>query len=177
MCIRDRENRLQVYADVLENGLEDFYKAILFRDQKEVPKINFDPKWAEDGDQQYRKIIQVYADDQPFLRFDTIPFAICDTNNHSLHARILRKLLIDLGLDYQTRAVPSSRQIIPKPSGSRYRLVGAGVAGLSPNYEHPGTRISLFGDSSHYRIGIDKEHLDKIKPLWPDGLEVRVQDY
>ena len=172
----DIERRLSGYADVLENGLEDFYKALIFRDQKEIPRINFDPKWS-DGREQYRKIIQVYVDDQPFLRFDTIPFPICDSSSHSLHARILRKLLIDLGLDYQTRAVLSSGQIIPKPSGSRYGIVGAGVADLSPNYGHPGTKIPFFGESSHYHVGINQEHLDKLKQFWPDGLEVGVGDY
>ncbi len=170
------EHRLQAYADVLDNKLENFYKALLFKEQTEVPKINFNPEWIG-GHQQYRKVIQVYVDDQPFLRFDTIPFPICDSNSHSLHARILRKLLIDLSLDYQTRAVPSSGQIIPKPSGSRYNLIGAGVAGLSPNYEHPGTKITLFGESSHYHVGINQEHLDKLKQFWPDGLEIMVGNY
>ena len=97
------------------------------------------------------KIVQLYVDGTPRLETGS---ASADT-----HASILERTLKELGVSYGT--IRSLEHEIPALGGKDkpYEVVGMGYL----KRELRG--IVIYGRSEEYKIGVNKEHIDRCKPL------------
>ena len=116
----------------------------------QLPTVN----WPRESGEY--KVIQLYIDSKPYLRFGEV---------WGLHARILMNLLRDNNILYKTmgREYDDGYFEVPALRGDRYQVCGAGKAKIDLE-----NKSASFGERSvGYRIGIDKKHLDSIKILQP----------
>lgn len=121
---------------------------------KEIPIANWHETTKSGG---IGKVIQVYVDDKPYLRFrqhdENIP-----------HGEILKDFLNEIKVPFETTmgGGPKREKSLPAPTGQRYRLVGMGYYIL--------TRVGGFhiippDNKNDYNMGIDKKHLEEIVRL------------
>lgn len=117
---------------------------------KEIPIDN----WSEAG--KYGgvgKVIQLYVDDKPYLRFRGHE---SDTSKIS-HGKMLRDILDEMNIPYET-VMDKTRKDLPAPTGQRYRVVGVGYYILTG----VGGFHLLSDKNTDYNMGIDKKHLEEI---------------
>ncbi|MBI3413187.1 MAG: hypothetical protein HY051_03850 [Candidatus Aenigmarchaeota archaeon] len=100
------------------------------------------------------KVVQLYVDDEPYLRFGSAD---------SIHGHILADCLDKLKVPYHTMPNQDGDEI-PIAEGERYRASGMGYGIVLPEL----TEVSFLGNSADYQIGIDADHLQKIREISPD---------
>ena len=98
------------------------------------------------------KALQLYIKDTPHL-------VICNGNRY--HHQSLQELLKREQIPFDSKSF-GRRGRGPKQKGNQYQLVGAGYAIINPH------KIHLHNESEGYRIGINKEHAEKINELITD---------
>ncbi len=100
------------------------------------------------------KIVQLYLDKDPYLRFG---------NPELMHGQILASFLDACGIKYITKRNRAGI-LIPEPEGGGYRAAGMGFATVMPKQK----RAYFNADSADYLIGINLDHLQKIRELEPE---------
>lgn len=107
------------------------------------------------------KVVQLYIGSKPLL--------ICGNASQS-HGTILEQVLKERSLEYETFDAGSegSPFHIPKPSGSRYEVVGMGTCQLlGPNLYLLGGRSEDYSTPQKI-MSINEEHARKIRELYPN---------
>ena len=102
------------------------------------------------------KVVLFENNDQIYLRFGNEP-------NRDFHEFILGRFAEEIGIKCIQMRGPEGL-INALPDNVSYRLIGAGRCRL--NLENKS--MLFFGTSYDYRIGIDKDYLEKIKLFFPD---------
>jgi len=98
------------------------------------------------------KMVQLDISGEPFIKFDSKSY-------ESEHREILERLLMETGTNFDV-----DENSAPLMVGDDYRVVGMGQVWYSENF-----KILNFSDSSlYYEIGVDLNHLKKIKRFLPD---------
>ncbi len=97
----------------------------------------------------YCEVIQVETKDKQYIRCD--PF--------DNHRKIFRKFASELGIE-----ILNTYQEEEFPKDSDYKLVGAGLCDIDIKAKE----MYFFGWSGIYCIGINEEHLEKLKKQLPD---------
>jgi len=100
----------------------------------------------------YPKALQLYIDSNPHL-------VICPENR--LHHQGLKQLLENESIPFETQSFGIDG-FGPLQKGGRYELVGAGFAIITDE------KIHLHYKSRGYKIGINREHAERINPLISD---------
>lgn len=98
---------------------------------------------AEYGDY---KVVQLEVAGRKFLRFD---------DGKGLHGTVLRDFLRSQRLSYETFRGEASGELIPKPQGEGYRVVGMGHVDIDSERK----RAWFIGSSADYKIGLDERHV------------------
>ncbi len=94
------------------------------------------------------KVIQVDLDRKPYIRFGDV---------YTIHSKILEAFLKEHNI--QSEPFERHGDKITHPKGDRYKLVGAGRASIGM----PERIIHFSGDSIHYGLGVNHEHLSKLE--------------
>ncbi|MBI2148608.1 hypothetical protein HYU23_02920 [Candidatus Woesearchaeota archaeon] len=104
------------------------------------------------------KVVQLIMDGTPHLLFAE--------GGYETHSVIIMSLASKLRRNYPKIDFSDSTGTyqIPAQEAEWYKLVGAGKARIDVD----GKKASLFGNSYNYRIGINPEHLDSVRPLIQD---------
>ncbi len=113
-----------------------------------IPTVNWPPEPGE------YKIVQIYLEEKPYLRFNKFLF----------HSHILEDFLNETEIEFQTVLGKESSLPIPAIQGNGYHASGMGKADV--NVEE--RKIRFYGESGDYGIKIDRQHLDAIRRLEPD---------
>jgi len=123
-------------------------------DEIGIPRVNVPPKSGE------YKVVQLDIRGQPYLRFAG--------EEVSTHAIILDDLASELHKECPTIEVDwltgVGKHHIPAPESDWYKVHGMGKSKVDVERR----KVSLFGGSMDYGLGISPEHLDSVKPLVPD---------
>jgi hypothetical protein len=110
------------------------------------------------------KVVQLYIADEVYLRFGKRPEPPYDDGDY--HEFILEKFADEIGVEY--RKVPRSpnqkTMIAVLPDDDKYGMPGAELCDI--NLED--RTANFYGDSFDYKKGIDPDHLEKFKQLFPD---------
>ena len=109
------------------------------------------------GDREFVKVVQLLIDGRPVMRVGS---------SYRRHSQILEDALREFRLPLQL--APIRGQSVTAPYGDRYQAVGMCYCNRF------GNRLIFNGDSSDYRIEINREHLEQCKPLVPKGIELEV---
>lgn len=104
------------------------------------------------------KFVQINIRNEPYL--------ICGEAG-DCHSEILEKILKKFNLDFDTIET-KCYELIPSLIGKNYEAVGMGKVKVLKN------QITFFDFSGDYKIGPDKNYLEKIKPDLPKGMEARI---
>jgi len=113
--------------------------------------------WPEEGG--IYKMVQVRSGESQYMRFGSERFK---------HFDVLRKLLLELGID--DFPALDGRSCMPAPESHNYRLVGAGMAHI----KLPPKTIMLLGMSEYYQMGHDMAAFEEIMHGYPDWTIKRV---
>jgi len=115
---------------------------------EEIPAV----VWPRDGGW---KVVQLYLDGKPYLRFaETVV---------GWHASILERFLVSNNIEYKKKEI-SFDYSRPEQESERYKATGMGEAKIDNVLK----KASFFGRSIAYKIGIDQNHLNLIRQLFPD---------
>ena len=101
------------------------------------------------------KVVQLELDGNPHLRFAE--------EGWETHAIILGSLLSDKDIKYNT-IVSRSDCDVPALSGERYKVHGMGKSKVNVEQKE----ASFYENSFDYGIGINKTHLESLRPLVND---------
>jgi len=99
------------------------------------------------------KIVQLDINGLPYLAFGAF---------ETYHKNILEQKLIEMQLPYKIVELPSSERG-PELEGERYSVVGMGICQRHEN------KIDLIGNSTDYKIKINKEHFQRCIPYIKDS--------
>ena len=114
----------------------------------ELPQANW-PKESDDW-----KVVQFYIEGEPYLRFGSFP--------QEYHKSIIMKTASSLRKECSMEKRGS--KTLPVLESEWYKIPGMGSAKIDVE-----TKTAVFlGNSFDYEIGIDAEHLEKIKPFCPE---------
>ena len=116
---------------------------------EQLPTVNWPIKSRE------YKVVQLELDGDLYLRFADEGFVT--------HAIILMRLLRDRNVEF-TQIKSKIRCDIPALQGERYRVHGMGRSYVNVESK----QASFYGHSIDYGIGINRDHIDSIRPLVPD---------
>ncbi len=100
------------------------------------------------------KVVQFYIEGEPYLRFASFP--------EEYHKSIIMKTASSLSKEcaVEKRGLKS----LPALESEWYKIPGMGSAEITVETK----RAIFLGDSFDYEIGIDPEHLEKIKAFYPE---------
>lgn len=93
------------------------------------------------------KIVQLELDSRPFIIFP-------ENSISKKHGLILMAFLEDSGINYK-----KNDDCFPMPEGDRYKVHGMGKSDVDVEKKI----ATFFGNSFGYGVGINKEHLERIK--------------
>lgn len=102
------------------------------------------------------KFVQLDIRGKPYLRF-----------NISNHNKILSNTLEGFELGFDTM-VETELEVYPELKGEHYEVFGMGHLAQEKNI------LKIWGKSEFYKIGVDENHLEKLKPYLPEGIKFEI---